>query len=307
MTPHDILSEPPAARSSRAAPAWVEWLARRAIRHAAYKAPAALSDRLEEEWLADLAMRQGALARVRLALGCCWATRVIAHDLGTSFEAAAAATADKAAAVCTPSAPASFSRRTAISVLILSLHTLVIYGLASGMAKRILEEAPPRLQVTLTPAAAPNREPPPLNVKVKPLRFSLSPPERIPDIDLTRVTVAAADLEAPQSGSASASMSRAVQRIAGGPGPGFPNSADYYPDAARRLGEKGVAMVHVCIDGTGRLTAEPTIAQSSGSARLDEGALRLARAGSGHYRAATEDGSPVSSCYAFGVRFELRD
>jgi hypothetical protein len=45
---------------------------------------------------------------------------------------------------------------------------------------------------------------------------------------------------------------------------------------------------------------------ASGSARLDDAALKLARAGSGHYRATTEDGQPVNSCYPFGVRFQLR-
>jgi hypothetical protein len=49
------------------------------------------------------------------------------------------------------------------------------------------------------------------------------------------------------------------------------------------------------------------IAQSSASARLDEGALKLARAGSGHYRATTEGGRAVSACYAFRIRFEFRD
>jgi len=61
------------------------------------------------------------------------------------------------------------------------------------------------------------------------------------------------------------------------------------------------------VDDKGRLTATPTIARSSGSSSLDEGALKLAKAGSGHYRATTEDGLPVSSCYEFLIRFNLKD
>jgi TonB family protein len=94
-----------------------------------------------------------------------------------------------------------------------------------------------------------------------------------------------------------------VKGVVGGPGMGFPDTEDYYPAAARRFGEKGLATVQVCVDPAGRLTAAPTIAQSSGSARLDEGALRLARAGSGHYRPTTEDGRAVSSCYPYRIRF----
>ena len=52
------------------------WLVQSAARHT----PVTLAPRLEEEWLADLAMQSGMLARVRFALGCCWATQVIAHN-----------------------------------------------------------------------------------------------------------------------------------------------------------------------------------------------------------------------------------
>jgi len=38
---------------------------------------------------------------------------------------------------------------------------------------------------------------------------------------------------------------------------------------------------YTCVDEKGRLTAAPTVARSSGTASLDEGALKLAKAGSG--------------------------
>jgi protein TonB len=193
-------------------------------------------------------------------------------------------------------------------VLILSLHTLVIYGLASGMARKVLEAVPDRVQVSFMTKPAPRYQPPPRpDIKVEELHVRISPTGPIPDIEPDLVTVAGFDVQPPQVASSSSSGTTVVNRIMGGPGQGFPNTADYYPDASRRLGEKGSAMVHVCVDGAGRLTADPTIAQSSGSARLDVGAVRLAKAGSGHYRPTTEDGSPVSGCYAFRVRFMLRD
>jgi TonB family protein len=73
------------------------------------------------------------------------------------------------------------------------------------------------------------------------------------------------------------------------------------------MGTKGITTVQVCTDEKGRLTAAPTLAQSSGSAGLDEGALKLAKAGSGRYRPTTEDGRAVSSCYSFRVRFDFRE
>jgi hypothetical protein len=52
---------------------------------------------------------------------------------------------------------------------------------------------------------------------------------------------------------------------------------------------------------------DPLLAVSSGSARLDGGALALAKAGSGHYRSPSEDGTPVAGCFLLRVRFALSD
>jgi len=52
-------------------------LAARLIRYAARNAPPALAERLEEEWLADLTAQPSSFAGLSLALGCCWAARVI--------------------------------------------------------------------------------------------------------------------------------------------------------------------------------------------------------------------------------------
>jgi TonB family protein len=98
-----------------------------------------------------------------------------------------------------------------------------------------------------------------------------------------------------------------MTRVQGGPGSGFPNPDDFYPSAARRLEEQGLAVVRVCVDANGRLTSDPTTIQGSGSDRLDAGALQLAKAGSGHYRASTEDGRPLNACFPLRVRFQLRN
>ena len=50
---------------------------------------------------------------------------------------------------------------------------------------------------------------------------------------------------------------------------------------------------------------EPTIAKTSGSARLDEGAIKLAKAG--HYNPGTEDGKPVTACINFSIKFQLKN
>jgi periplasmic protein TonB len=309
MTLRDVLLQPASAPTSGRGAASVEGFARALIRHAARNAPVALSERLEEEWFADLAARRGSIACLRFALGCCWATRVIAHEFAAPARAAAPEASDKVTALCTPAGPSFYPRRTTVSVLIVALHILVIYGLASGMARTVLEKVPDPLQVTFMPNPKPRYlpPPPPVSTPFKPLRVKAATHELAVDVHLDRVTVAETAVEPHELASSPPPQTPLVTRVIGGPGPGFPNTADFYPDAARRLLEQGSASVYVCVDGSGRLTADPTIAQSSGSARLDQGALRLARAGSGHYRATTEDGKFVSGCYAFRVRFQLRE
>ena len=48
-------------------------------------------------------------------------------------------------------------------------------------------------------------------------------------------------------------------------------------------------MIRVCVGPNGKLAEEPTVANSSGSARLDEGAIKLAKAG--RYVAGSVDGA----------------
>lgn len=85
----------------------------------------------------------------------------------------------------------------------------------------------------------------------------------------------------------------------------LPNTQDYYPPAAIRQGIEGVAGVRVCVDENGRRTGDPVIAESSGSALLDRGAIELAR--DGRYARSAQGGRPVPNCHQFRVRFELKN
>jgi TonB family protein len=287
---------------------WFDGIARNLIRHAAHTAPPALSERLEEEWLADLTARSGALSQLRFALGCCWATTVITHEFGAPVRAAAAAAVNKTIVVHHAGFGPSFSRRTTVILLIVGLHVLAICVLATGiMAPQVFKASPPRIDVSFLPRPAPPIPPTPVHPTFAHFRVDL-PTLQGPEIP-TEQTATTQDqvTEAPPVRPAGPSLPRPVHRVVGGPGARFPNTDEFYPEASRRLGEKGITTINVCVDGTGRLMAKPTIDQSSGSATLDEGALRLATAGSGHYRATTEDGRPVSACYPFRVRFQLRD
>jgi TonB family protein len=279
------------------------------IRRAARSAPASLSERLEEEWLADLAAQRGAFSRLRFALGCCWATRVIVHEsLAPSVAALSSSAAQGSVAAFAPHDSNFLSRRMAIFLAIVGLHAILIYGFASGFAVRIIKGRPPATGVmidVIKPVPLPPPAIPTVEKKAFALKADLSKTLDPPPINIVSTsedTVMVLTEPPPHS-----DPPPTVARHVGGPGAGFPDTDEYYPSSARRAGENGAATVQVCVGESGRLISSPTITQSSGNARLDDGALKLAKAGSGHYRATTEDGRPVNDCYSFRIRFELKE
>ena len=88
---------------------------------------------------------------------------------------------------------------------------------------------------------------------------------------------------------------------------GFPPTDDYYPDASRRLGEQGTALVKLCIGAGGRVIGDPAVERSSGSSRLDQAAVRYAKATSGHFDPATRNGAPITECVSLPIKFQLTD
>jgi protein TonB len=198
------------------------------------------------------------------------------------------------------------TRRMAVLVAIIALHVFIFWALATGLARRAIEVIAPPIQTQIVEEVKKEEAPPP----PPPPQFE-RPPVELPPPDVTinvpvesettaiRVTNTPVVKAAPPVS--------AVRRTAAGvTGRGFPNSDDYYPDASRRLEEQGAVTMHSCVGPDGKLTEEPSVVKSSGSARLDGGGMRLAKAASGKYTPATEDGKPVAGCVNFIVKFQLR-
>ena len=251
------------------------------------------------------------MAGLRFALGCCWAATVIQHEHGGTSAAAATAgstTGQSTITYYSHGDPPFFTRRTLALLLIACVHVILIYALASGLGPPVITAVPPPVTGDFLPATPKPRPPPPPpdpSLRSWPVDAPPLPPQ--PQFPRYTATDGSVTDGPPSQPHEPPQPQGPLNRVIGGPGKGFPNTAEYYPAASRRLAETGIAGVRVCVDGAGRLTARPTIAESSGSVRLDEGARALAQAGSGHYRPTTEDGRPVDSCYVFRVRFELRD
>jgi TonB family protein len=84
----------------------------------------------------------------------------------------------------------------------------------------------------------------------------------------------------------------------------FPSSDEYYPPSSIRLEEEGSATLRVCVAPNGKLAEAPTVQTSTKSARLDDAAVKLAKAGK--FSAGSIDGVPTTDCFSFRVRFELK-
>src|SRR5579864_8744775 len=159
-----------------------------------------------------------------------------------------------------------FTRRTIVLFAIIALHLFIAWALATGLARRAIELVAPPLQTEIVeevqkrdqppPPPPPQLERPPVEVPPPDVQVNLpAEPTSTAIQDVTNRPVSKPPPPAP----------KAVNRVMGGPGKNFPNTEDYYPPASRRLNEQGVTTVHVCIDGKGKVTEEPTVQNSSGS------------------------------------------
>jgi len=201
-----------------------------------------------------------------------------------------------------------FSRRSGTFIMVTALHAILFYGLITTLSHIRAGANPPPLQIrpidSPHPREIPPATPPPQldTGKIETPIPEFSVPGD-PDAGREATTTTGPISSQPISPSITAHVPAQVR---GGPGVGFPDPDDFYPPLARRMEEQGSATVQVCVDAKGRLTADPSLLEGSGSAGLDGGALKLARAGSGHYRASTEDGLPVNSCYPLRIRFQIK-
>lgn len=198
------------------------------------------------------------------------------------------------------------TRRGAVLVAIIALHAFIGWALATGLARRAIEVIAPPIQTNIVEEVKKDEAPPP----PPPPQFE-RPPVELPPVDVQinvpveAETTAIRVTNTPVVKAAPVAVA-AVKKTPVGFGKGFPNSEDFYPDASKRLEEQGVVTVHTCVGPDGKITEEPSVAKTSGSARLDGGALKLAKAASGKYQPATEDGKPVPACVNFNVKFQLR-
>ncbi len=113
---------------------WADRIAHRVIGYAAQRLPRSLSDRIDEEWLADLATRRRPAGRLWFAVGCHRAANVIAHECTVPAVSAMSAPAAHGHFIRFPEDDFPFVTGVAVPFfLIVSLFTSTFYGLALAL------------------------------------------------------------------------------------------------------------------------------------------------------------------------------
>lgn len=201
------------------------------------------------------------------------------------------------------------SKRSIAFIAIIVLHVFFIWGLKNGFAMKIIDSIAPPIVTEIIEERVEEDEPPPPPppkmelppVEVPPPVVDIAIPMETNTTALSNVTDKPLPPPPPPK-----PVERQVARVAPklNPRATQPDSEEYYPPSSKRLGEQGNVVVKSCIDPKGKLT-EATVQESSGVARLDEAALKYARAL--RYLAGTEDGKAADACFAFRVRFQLKD
>jgi periplasmic protein TonB len=200
-----------------------------------------------------------------------------------------------------------FSRRAIVLMAIIALHVFVIWAVSTGLATRVVQVLAPPIQTdiieevqqrdTPPPPPPPEFERPP--VEVPPPEVTIELPSEPQSTAITDVT----DKPVPKAPPPPPPPRKVVHaRI---DSKHFPSTEEYYPAASKRLGEEGAITVKVCVGPNGRLAEEPTVVTSSGISRLDEGAVKLAKAG--RYVAGSVDGQTTTDCFPFRIKFELKN
>jgi hypothetical protein len=142
---------------------WSETLSLWLISYAARRAPLDLADRLAEEWQADCNVRTSALSQLRFALGCCWATRVIAREHRPAMIPVVVSLRGPITTMGQVSDESGrISRRASLFFLVAGLHVALFYCLMTGLAFRIIAVMPVSLQHQVTRAAPDHALPPEL-------------------------------------------------------------------------------------------------------------------------------------------------
>jgi len=210
--------------------------------------------------------------------------------------------------------PAKNSKRMAAFTLVVIIHVLFVWVLASGLGKKVVEVVLGPVETRLIeelPDEDDEPPPPPPEIDtpppyVPPPAISIDiPVESGPTTAISNVTSERPVAAPPPPPVAKPVERQVVKTPPSTPGRGARITQAEYPPASRRAGEEGTVQLQVFVLDSGR-AGEVKVARSSGFPKLDEAAIAEVKR-NWRFVPGKEDGKPVSMWHTFAVTFRLTD
>jgi len=210
--------------------------------------------------------------------------------------------------------PAKNSKRMAAFVLVVIIHVLFVYVLASGLGKKVVEVVLGPVETRLIEELPDeDEEPPPPPPQIETPPPYVPPPEIAIDIPvdsgpttaISNVTSERPVAAPPPVAAPKPVEHNVVKTPPSTQGRGARITQPEYPPAARRAGEEGTVQLQVLVLSSGR-AGEVKVARSSGFPKLDEAAINEVKR-NWRFVPGKEDGKPVDMWHTFAVTFRLTD
>ena len=206
--------------------------------------------------------------------------------------------------------PSKNSKRTLAFVLVVVIHGLFFWVLASGLGAKmvqtvigpvetkIIEELPD--ETDEPPPPPPEIEQPPPYVPPPEIDIAITQQAPVTN-QITTTTTRPPPTPPPQAPVKSA----VVKTPPSTSGRGARTTLPEYPPASRRAGEAGTVQLNCLVSEQGKCS-EVSVVKSSGFPKLDEAAVKEVQR-NWKFVPGKEDGKPVAMWHTFAVTFRLTD
>jgi len=210
--------------------------------------------------------------------------------------------------------PSKNSKRMMAFVLVVVIHVLFVWVLASGLGKKVVEVVLGPVETRLIeelPEEDDEPPPPPPEIEtpppyVPPPEISIEiPVDTGPSTAISNVTSERPVAAPPPPPPPKVVEKQVVRTPPSTQGRGARITQPEYPPASRRAGEEGTVTLKVLVSENGR-ASEVSVAKSSGFPKLDEAAIKEVQR-NWRFVPGKEDGKAVAMWHTFAVTFRLTD
>jgi protein TonB len=209
--------------------------------------------------------------------------------------------------------PAKNSKRTLAFFLVVLIHALFFWVLASGLGAKMVNTVMGPVETKMIEELPDdNKEPPPPPPDIEQPPPYVPPPEVSIDIAVDTgptTAISNATSERPVAAPPVAAPKPVERAVVKTPpstaGKGARITQPEYPPASRRAGEAGTVQLQVYVLESGK-AGEVKVAKSSGFEKLDEAAVKEVQR-NWRFVPGKEDGKPVAMWHTFAVTFKLTD